>query len=228
MNSMTKIALVSASVLSIGALTACQSPHSVKDKDGDHARMMHDDRHQKHDHKMTPEQREQFKQARAERKQVFEQIQKACDNKAVGQSVQIKAGDKTIDGTCSMRFKADRQDMKRMHKEMMSMHGEMKDTQMKGGHHPLRGEMKGMQMQGMPMQSAELLTDAKRAELTKQFDQRLAQHQAHQQAMLKACQGQPNGKAVQVKMGTHTINGKCEVRFQPKAPMAPVTTKPAS
>ncbi|MFD1438901.1 hypothetical protein [Acinetobacter terrae] len=220
MNSMTKIALVSASVLSIGALTACQSPHSVKDKDGDHARMIHDDRHQKHDHKMTPEQREQFKQARAERKQVFEQIQKACDNKAVGQSVQIKAGDKTIDGTCSMRFKADRQDMKRMHKEMMSMHGEMKDTQMKGGHHPLRGEMKAMQMQGMPMQSAELLTDAKRAELTKQFDQRLAQHQAHQQAILKACQGQANGKAVQIKVGTQTINGKCEVRFQPKAPVA--------
>lgn len=222
---MTKIALVSASVLSIGALTACQSTNTVKDKDSDHARMMHD-RHQKHDHKMTPEQHEQFQQARAERKQVFEQIQKACDSKAVGQSVKIKAGDKTIDGTCSMRFKADRQEMKRMHKEMMSMHGEMKDTQMKDGHHPMRGEMKGMQ--GMRMQHGEPLTDAKRAELTKQFDQRLAQHQAHQQAMLKACQGQPNGKAVQVKMGTHTINGKCEVRFQPKAPMAPVAAKPAS
>ncbi|NNH39103.1 hypothetical protein [Acinetobacter terrae] len=225
MNSMTKIALVGASVLSIGALTACQSTHTVKDKDSDHARMMHD-HHQKHDHKMTPEQREQFQQARAERKQVFEQIQKACDNKAVGQSVQIKAGEKTIDGTCSMRLKADRQDMKRMHEEMMGMHGEMKGTQMKDGHHPMRGEMKSMQ--GMRMQHGEPLTDAKRAELTKQFDQRLAQHQAHQQAMLKACQGQPNGKAVQVKMGTHTINGKCEVRFQPKAPMAPVAAKPAS
>jgi len=225
MNSMIKIALVSASVLSIGALTACQSTHTVKGKDSDHARMMHD-HHQKHDHKMTPEQREQFQQTRAERKQVFEQIQKACDGKSVGQFVQIKAGDKTIDGTCSMRFKADRQDMKRMHKEMMGMHGEMKGTQMKDGHHPMRGEMKGMQ--GMRMQHGEPLTDAKRAELTKQFDQRLAQHQAHQQAMLKACQGQPNGKAVQVKMGTHTINGKCEVRFQPKAPMAPVAAKPAS
>lgn len=222
---MIKIALVSASVLSIGALTACQSTHTVKGKDSDHARMMHD-HHQKHDHKMTPEQREQFQQTRAERKQVFEQIQKACDGKSVGQFVQIKAGDKTIDGTCSMRFKADRQDMKRMHKEMMGMHGEMKGTQMKDGHHPMRGEMKGMQ--GMRMQHGEPLTDAKRAELTKQFDQRLAQHQAHQQAMLKACQGQPNGKAVQVKMGTHTINGKCEVRFQPKAPMAPVAAKPAS
>jgi hypothetical protein len=159
---------------------------------------------------------------------MMQQFQKACDGKAVGAAVQIKTSEKTIDGTCSMGFKADRQEMKRMHKEMMGMHGEMESMHMQGDHQPMRGEMKGMHMKGMPMQSAEPLTDAKRAELTRQFDQRLAQHQAHQQAMLKACQGQPNGKAVQVKMGTHTINGKCEVRFQPKAPMAPATAKPAS
>ena len=206
MNSMTKMALVGASVLSIGALTACQSTHTVKDKDNDHARMMHD-HHQKHDHKMTPEQREQFQQARAERKQVFEQIQKACDAKAAGTAVQIKAGEKTINGTCVMQFNPDRAEMKKMRREHRAMQGEMK---------------------GMGMQYGEPLTDAKRAELTKQFDQRLAQHQAHQQAMLKACQGQPNGKAVQVKMGTHTINGKCEVRFHPRTPMAPVAVKPAS
>ena len=206
MNSMTKMALVGASVLSIGALTACQSTHTVKDKDGHHARMMHD-RHQKHDHKMTPEQREQFQQARAERKQVFEQIQKACDAKAAGTAVQIKAGEKTINGTCVMQFNPDRGEMKKMRREHRAMQGEMK---------------------GMGMQYGEPLTDAKRAELTKQFDQRLAQHQAHQQAMLKACQGQPNGKAVQVKMGTYTINGKCEIRFQPKVPMAPVAKKTAS
>lgn len=212
MNSMTKIALVGASVISIGALTACQSTNTVKDKDGHHPRMMHD-HHQKHDHKMTPEQREQFQQARAERQQMMKSIQTACDGKTVGSAVQIKAGNKTIDGTCTMTFKADRKAMKQMRAE----------HQMEGEHRRMRGEMKGM-----PMQHGEPLTYAKRAELTQQFDQRLAQHQAHQQAMLKACQGQPNGKAVQVKMGTHTINGKCEVRFQPKAPMTPVVAKPAS
>ena len=206
MNSMTKMALVSASVLSIGALTACQSTHTVKDKDSDHARMMQD-RHQKHDHKMTPEQREQFQQTRAERQQMMKSIQTACDSKAVGSAVQIKTGEKTIDGTCVMQFNPDRAEMKKMRREHRAMQGEMK---------------------GMGMQYGEPLTDAKRAELTKQFDQRLAQHQAHQQAMLKACQGQPNGKAVQVKMRTHTINGKCEVRFHPRTPMAPVAAKPVS
>ncbi|WP_425918883.1 hypothetical protein [Acinetobacter sp. TSRC1-2] len=210
MNSMTKIALVGASVLSFGALTACQSTNTVKDKEGDHARMMHS-HHQKHERKMTPEQREQFQQARAERKQMIEHIKQACDGKAVGSAVQIKAGDKTIAGTCVMTFKADHQAMKKMRAE---------HHQMKGEHRPMRGEMKGMRMQqGGP------LTDAKRAELTRQFDQRLAEHQAKQQAMLKACQGQPNGKAVQVKVGAQSIEGKCKVRFLPQAPVT-VTPSP--
>ena len=204
MNSMAKIALVSASILSMGALSACQSSNTVKDKDNDQARMMHG-HHQKHERKMTPEQRQQFQQARTERKQLVEQIQKACDSKAAGTAVQIKAGDKTIDGTCVMTFKADHQAMKKMRAEQQ---------QMKGEHRSMRGEMKGMHMQ-----HGELLTDVKRAELTRQFDQRLAQRQAKQQAMLKACQGQAHGKAVQLKVGAQSIDGKCEIRFQPKAPV---------
>ena len=201
---MTKIALVGASVLSIGALTACQSTNTVKATDNDHARMMHD-HHQKHDRKMTPEQREKFQQARAERKQVIEQIQKACDSKAVGTAVQVKAGDKTIDGTCVMTFKAD-------HKAAKHMRGEHRS--MKGEHRPMRGDINGMQMK-----RGEPLTNAQRAELTKQFDQRLAERQAKQQAILKACQGQTDGKAVQLKVGAQSIDGKCEIRFQPKAPV---------
>ena len=205
MNSMIKIALVGASVLSMGALTACQSTNTVKDTDNDHARMMHG-HHQKHDRKMTPEQREKFQQARAERKQVIEQIQKACDSKAVGTAVQVKAGDKTVDGTCVMTFKAD-------HKAAKHMRGEHRS--MKGEHRPMRGDINGMQMK-----RGEPLTNAQRAELTKQFDQRLAERQAKQQAILKACQGQTDGKAVQVKAGAQTIDGKCTIRFQPKAPVA--------
>ncbi|MFH7765844.1 hypothetical protein [Acinetobacter sp. BSP-28] len=214
MNSMTKMALVGASVLSMGALTACQSTNTVPDKDSHHPRMMQD-RHQKHERNMTPEQREQFQQARAERQQMMKSIQTACDGKAVGSAVQIKAGEKAIDGTCVMQFNPDRAEMKKMRRE---------HQQMKGDHHPMQGEMKGMRM----MHHGEPLTDAKRAELTKQFDQRLAEHQAHQQAMLKACQGKANGTAVQVKVGTQSMNGKCEVRFQPKVPVAPATAKPAS
>ena len=194
MQTMTKIALISASVLSMGALTACQSTSNVPNNDHPHMMKHHEGKKQH----LTPEQREQFKAKRAERMQFAKQLQQACDNKAVGSAVQIKTGDKTIDGTCKMVFKADRKEMK-SHRDM------------KAEHRPMRADMRRGMMHG------EVLTDAKRAELTKQFDQRLAQHQAHQRAMLQACQGKKDGTAAQIKMGEQTINGKCHVRFQPTA-----------
>ncbi|WP_180163262.1 hypothetical protein [Acinetobacter sp. YH12069] len=196
MKQMTKMALIGASVLSMGALTACQS--TTAPKDNDHGRMMKQ-HHGDHDRRMSPEQREHFKQMRAEQRQVFADMQKACNGKATGSTVQVKAGDKNIDGTCTMVFKADRQDMKKA----------------RGEHKPMRGDMRGQMQRGEP------LTDAKRAELTKQFDQRLAERQAKQQAIMKACQGKTDGSAVAIKVGEQQINGKCEVRFQPKAPVAP-------
>lgn len=196
MKQMTKIALIGASVLSMGALTACQS--TTAPKDNDHGRIMKQ-HHGDHDRRMSPEQREHFKQMRAEQRQVFADMQKACDGKATGSTVQVKAGDKNIDGTCTMVFKADRQDMKKA----------------RGEHRPMRGDIRGQMQRGEP------LTDAKRAELTKQFDQRLAERQAKQQAIMKACQGKTDGSAVAIKVGEQQISGKCELRFQPKAPVAP-------
>lgn len=195
MQAMTKIALISASVLSMGALTACQSTSNVPNNE--HRQMMKHHHEGKKQHHLSPEQREQFKAKRAERLQFAKQLQQACDNKAVGSAVQIKAGDKTIDGSCTIVFKADR-------KNMQGQRG------MKGEHRPMRADVRGGMMRG------EALTDAKRAELTKQFDQRLAQRQAQQQAMLQACQGKKDGTAAQIKAGEQTVNGQCHVRFQPK------------
>ena len=203
MKQMTKMALIGASVLSMGALTACQS--TTAPKDNDHGRMMKQ-HHGDQDRRMSPEQREHFKQMRAEQRQVFADMQKACDGKTTGSTVQVKAGDTNIDGTCTMVFKADRQDMKKARGEHKPMRGE---------HRPMRGDMRGQMQRGEP------LTDTKRAELTKQFDQRLAERQAKQQAIMKACQGKTDGSAVAIKVGEQQINGKCEVRFQPKAPVAP-------
>src|SRR5690606_841101 len=198
MQTMTKIALISAGVLSMGALTACQSTSNVPSND--HSAMMkHHEGKKQH---LTAEQREQFKVKRAERMQLAKQVQQACDNKAAGSAVQIKAGDKTIAGSCNMVFKADRKDMQGKRGEHRSMKGE---------HRPMRADVRGGMMRGEP------LTDAKRAELTKQFDQRLAQRQAQQQAMLQACQGKKDGTAAQIKVGEQTVNGKCLVRFHPKA-----------
>lgn len=204
MNTISKIAIVTASVLSVGALTACQTTSTPNDAQGPQKHG-----HYKQDRKMSPEQREKFKQHQAERKQVAEDIKKACDSKAVGQAVQIKAGEKTIDGTCVIHFKADRKDMKDKRAEQHPMKGE---------HRPMRGDVRGP----MHQQQREPLTDAQRAEMTKKFDQRLAERQAREQAIFKACQGQKDGKAVQIKLGEQTVNGQCQVRFQPKPPVAPV------
>lgn len=204
MNKMTKIALVTAGLFSAGALTACQS--TAPSKGADAPQRMHGERQM---HKMTPEQREQIQQKRAERQEVMQQIRQACDGKTAGQSVQIKAGDKSIDGTCQTVFKAD-------HKK-------------RDAERPQAGERHHMKMHDRSahgMNRGEVLTDAKRAELTKAYDQRLAERQARQQAILKACEGQSNGKAVQIKVGTQTVDGKCEVRFQP-APAAVAQAKAA-
>ena len=199
MNKMTKIALATASVLSVGALTACQSTQAPKDME--QSQHMHS--HYQKDRHMTPEHREQFEKMRTERKQVMQDIKKACDGKAVGSAVQVKAGEQTLEGTCAISFKPNRDEMKR------------------GEHRPMRGDQADRgEFRGMHMQRGEPLTDAKRAELTQQYDQRLAERQARQQAATKACQGQTDGKAVQLKVGTQTVDGKCIVHFQPKAPVS--------
>ena len=76
MQTMTKIALISASVLSMGALTACQSTSNVPNNDHPHMMKHHEGKKQH----LTPEQREQFKAKRAERMQFAKQLQQACDN----------------------------------------------------------------------------------------------------------------------------------------------------
>ena len=204
MKMMTKMALISAIVLSMGALTACQSTNAPQDNK--HSRMMKE-HHSEQARKLTPEQQEAFQAKRAEQRQFLADVKKACDGKAAGTAVQLKTGEQTISGTCTMSFKADRKAMKQ---EMQKAHAEHKP--MRGEHRPMQGEMRGH------MQRGEVLTDAQRAEMVKQFDQRLAQRQAQQQAIAQACQGKANGSAVQIKAGERTIDGKCEVRFKPAAP----------
>lgn len=190
---MTKVALMGVSVLGLGSLTACQSMSGAEDDRSQRMTKKHD---AQHDRKMSPEQREQYKQARAEKREVMKNVRTACDNQAIGSTVSIQAGEKSITGVCAMTFKPE-------HKK-----GEKKD------HHPMKGEMKGSMP--MHMNRSEPLTDEKRAELTKQFAQRLAERQAFEQAQMKVCAGQKGGAKVQIKAGTQTIDGKCEVRFQPK------------
>ena len=199
----TKISIAAAGLLAMGTLTACQSTNTHKDSD----RPQKMQQGGKHDRKASPEQREHMKQMR----EGMKQMKAACDGKAAGTTTQISMGDQTIDGTCTLVFKADHKDSKDTRSEFKPM---------KGDHKPMQGDMR---MRGsMGMNPNEPLTDEKRIELTQQFNQRLADMQARQKAIAQACQGQKAGTTVQLKAGEQTINGKCKVRFQPNKPMMPM------
>lgn len=194
MNAMTKTALLTASILSMGALTACQS--TTAPKEGSSAHMM--GKHKSH-HKMTPEQREQFKQMRKERKEFNQQAKSACNGKSVNQAVQIKVGEKTIDGTCNMVFKADRKAMKEMKHDFR-------------GHHAMKRDHRG----GPRMKD---MTVEQRTQIKQEFEQKRAERKAQRDAIQKSCVGQRNGQAIQVKMGDKLIPGQCSVKFKPNQPL---------
>lgn len=113
-----KSIILAVSLISMGTLTACQSTTAATEKSpekrmmGKHHGGEYRGHHGKRDHlkrmnpeKMTAEQRAKWDQRQAEHKVRFEQIKKACDGKTTGQTVQLKMGEKTINGACEMTFK---------------------------------------------------------------------------------------------------------------------------
>lgn len=111
MNKLSKVVMLAATVVTMGSLAACQSTTGPQEPPARH--MMDDAPQGKHfmkRHKLIPEQRAEMQQRRAERQAQFEQIQQACVGKTVGQAIQVKVGDKTIDGTCQIRFKPNKMD----------------------------------------------------------------------------------------------------------------------
>ena len=209
MKAMTKIALVTASLLSMGVLTACQSTQGPKEEH--QGRMMGD--HHGHN-KMSPEEREQMKLMRAQHKEMRKQIQEACNGKTIGQSVQVKAGDKTLEGTCNIVFKADRKAMKEM-KQNFRQEGKENGRMMRHD---------GPRMNDM--------TEEQRAQIQQQFEQKRAERKARWEAVQKSCVGHPAGQTIQVKLGDKLLDGQCVVKFQPQfkadgkmPPVAPMPPK---
>jgi hypothetical protein len=202
MNLTKKILLATCGVLSVGVLTACQSHPEPQEQ----SHRMMDGRHAD---RMTPEQRAEHEQMRAEHKAMFKQMKQACEGKTAGQTVQVTAGTQTIDGQCQVVFQPDQKHGRGMH----------------FGHHSMQDDA-GM----MRPQRGEKLTDAQRQQMVQQYDQRLKEKQAFQQAVETACKGQADGKAVQIKAGEQTLSGKCAVRFFPNQPQpnAMPTAKPAA
>lgn len=109
---------------------------------------------------------------------------KTCEGKAAGDTVQAALGKRTLQGQCEMVF---------MPKRDQNLKSNYKMSQ------PLT-------------RSQDPLTDAKRAEMVKQFDLRLAQKQALQ----TACQGQTVGQNIELKFAEKNIQGQCVLKFKPQ------------
>ena len=119
-----KIAVASLGLVSIVGLAACQSQPKPADRAdlhperkemrGDHKHRF-DIGHKKDGHRfdkrkaMTEEQKAAMQTRRAERQATMQALQKACEGKA-GQTISVKVGEKTFDGTCQVRFKPTRMD----------------------------------------------------------------------------------------------------------------------
>ncbi|RZG46349.1 hypothetical protein [Acinetobacter wuhouensis] len=204
MKAMTKITLVSASVLAMGALTACQSNPSPKEGH-DGRGMMHGDKH----HRMSPEQREQMKQMRAERHEFKKLAQTACDNKAVGSTVSFKVNEKSVEGTCAINFHPDRGAMKAL-RDTHRDTDRVKDHDNRHDHHHFK---RGQELTAE--QKAQF--EQQRAERKAQFEQKRAERQAKWDAIQSACNGQTNGKQIQAKVDDKLIAGTCVVHFKPNA-----------
>ena len=115
-----KISVASLGLVSIVGLAACQSQPKPtdhpdrKEMPGDHKQHFVKG-HKKDGHRfdkrkaMTEEQKAAMQTRRAERQATMQALQKACEGK-VGQTISIKVGEKTFDGTCQVRFKPTRTD----------------------------------------------------------------------------------------------------------------------
>ena len=100
MNRFAKVALVSATLLSMGTLTACQSMMQHHDPAGMQAGSQEPYHRHHWQHHMS-------EQEMAKHQAALEQFKQACNNQTVGAKVQVKLEDKTITGTCELRFKPD-------------------------------------------------------------------------------------------------------------------------
>ncbi|WP_343595675.1 hypothetical protein [Acinetobacter sp.] len=89
MNTLSKITIATAALLSMGALTACQSTANRPDQPTRGS----------HHHPLTDQEKEQ-------RRANFEQIKQACNGKSVGDSAQVTFNNgKTITGQCELGFR---------------------------------------------------------------------------------------------------------------------------
>lgn len=123
-----KTLLLGTLMMTMFGLTACQStaPNTYADghRHGKHPMQRDGDRGFKQRPQLTPEQRAEWQAKREQRQEQREQmreqhrlqraqIEKACQGKRIGDRVNIQWNNRTIEGTCEVRFTPDQANFKR-------------------------------------------------------------------------------------------------------------------
>lgn len=181
MKTLNKIVIACTAVASLG-LVACQSntQHYQAPKHHGEHHTHHDKRGMKHDKqpRMTEEQRKAFDT----------QVQQVCAGK-IGQTVNFTVDNKTMQGTCAVKFKPNDKDTKK------SLFGD-KDKFNKKMKHPSQ------------------MSEAERADHEKKRIEMQQQRQAFDAQVQQACANKV-GQTTSISLNGKTLEGTCQVMIQP-------------
>lgn len=205
MNASSKLGLMTLSLIAVTALSACQSTQNTASTKTDQVAAQHHGHMKGHhgDSNMHNMYKHNKGQHSAGRQQMFEQMQAACKDKTVGQSVEVKFKDKAITGQCQLGFQAnDPKQFKTQFKSVMQQQVPNDST----------ARLSRTEIEKLSVEQRTAYRNEKR-----QSNQvRREQHRQQWQNIQAQCQGKTVGSAVQVKLGEQHIQGQCQLQFQPE------------
>lgn len=185
LNTTKKCSLFAIGAMALTLLSGCQI--NVGQSEIDH-KMQHQAMHQHQDHHGNSHRMHEHRHA------AYGAMQKACVGQAVGSTTTVQFKDQNLTGQCELIFKP-----KSLSKAQYAAlkHQEKPDSPR------------------MMFKKSEPLTDAKRTEMVKQYEQHLIERQTKQTALANACKGEHHGKAVTIQFGQQQQHGICQLMFKP-------------
>lgn len=198
MNTLSKIAIATATLLSMGALTACQSTATRPDQpqQGHHLR---------HGHQMTPQEQEQ-------RRANFEQMKQACDGKNAGDAAQVSFKDKTISGQCQLSFRPNPPPAGQAMPQPRDGQPAPQNAQLPP---PQDGQPAPAPQNGQLPPPPQNGANGQPPMPPKDHMMKHHKHRGDFKAFQHVCDGRTAGQALKVTFKDKTVFGTCEVQFRP-------------
>lgn len=191
LNTTKKCSLLAVGAMSLLMLGGCQINLGQPDSN---SKMHHQQMHKSKGHHSDERKYSSHHRMHEHRHAAFAAMQKACVGQTVGSTTAVQFKDQSLSGQCELVFKP-----QPLSKEQRAA---------------LKNQPKSDSPRTM-LKKDEPLTDAKRAEMVKQYEQRLIERQAKQTALTNACKGQSDGKALTIQFGKQQQQGTCQLMFKP-------------